>query len=98
MAQTTNVPNTVRCECEMTKSEKCVGCWMERSASTEPWKQTNRYMTERKHRNVVVGFLPKPSHRPITVPKKFTSTVHTGIMSNMEVTIASVWDQSAIGL
>ena len=41
---------------------------------------------------------PKPSHRPITVPKKFTSTVHTGMISSMEVVIAIVSAQSAIGL
>ena len=36
IAHTTKVPNTVRCECEITKSVKCVGCWIERNASTEP--------------------------------------------------------------
>ena len=82
----------------MTKSEKWVGCWMERRASTEPWKQPSRYMIEPMIRNFAGRFFPKPSHRPLTVPKKFTSTVHTGMMSSMEVTIASVWDQSAIGL
>ena len=82
----------------MTKSEKWVGCWMERSASTEPWKQPNRYMIEPMIRNFAGRFLPKPSQRPFTVPKKFTSTVHTGMINSMEVTIASVSAQSAIGL
>ena len=38
------------------------------------------------------------SQRPITVPKKFTSTVHTGMIRSMEVTMAIVSAQSAIGL
>ena len=41
-AHITNVPKTVMCECPTTKSVKCVGCWSERSASTEPWKQPMR--------------------------------------------------------
>ena len=36
--------------------------------------------------------------RPFMVPKKFTSTVHTGMISSIEVMIASVSAQSAIGL
>ena len=32
------------------------------------------------------------------VPKKFTSTVHTGMIRSMEVTMAMVSAQSAIGL
>src|SRR4029453_12813973 len=98
MAQTTKVPNTVRCEWEMTKSEKCVGCWIERRASVEPWKQPNKYMREPMMRNFAGRFFPKSRQRPFTVPKKFTSTVHTGMINNMEVMIARVSVQSAIGL
>ena len=36
IAQTTKVPNTVRCGAQMTKSVKWVGCWIERRASVEP--------------------------------------------------------------
>jgi len=50
---------------------------MERSASTEPWKQPSRYMIEPMIKNFAGRLLAKPSHRPFTVPKKFTSTVHT---------------------
>ena len=82
----------------MTKSEKWVGCWITRNASSEPWKQPARYMSAPMIRNFAGRFLPKPSHLPITVPKKFTSTVHTGMISSMEVTIAIVSAQSAIGL
>jgi len=49
-------------------------------------------------RNFAGRFLPRVSQRPIMVPKKFTSTVHTGMISSMEVTIAIVSAQSAIGL
>src|SRR6202050_3438517 len=36
IAHTTKVPKTVRCEWEITKSVKWVGCWIERNASSEP--------------------------------------------------------------
>ena len=36
--------------------------------------------------------------RPLIVPKKFTTTVHTGMISSIEVMIARVSAQSAIGL
>ena len=42
--------------------------------------------------------LPERAQRPFMVPKKFTSTVHTGMISSMEVTMAMVSAQSAIGL
>ena len=90
IAQMTKVPNTVRCEWEMTKSVKCVGCCMERSASSEPWKQPSRYMIEPTMRNFAGRLPPKPCQRPIIVPKKFCSTVHTGMISSIEVMIASV--------
>ena len=97
IAHTTKVPNTVRCECEMTKSVKWVGCWIERSASVEPWKQPNRYMIDPMIRNFAGRLVPKVCQLPFMVPKKFTSTVHTGMMSSMEVTMESVSAQSAIG-
>ena len=74
IAHTTNVPNTVRCECEMTKSVKCVGCWIERSASVEPWKQPTRYISEPMIRNLAGRFCPNVCQRPIMVPKKFCNT------------------------
>jgi hypothetical protein len=82
----------------MTKSVKCVGCWIERSASVEPWKQPNRYMIAPMIRNLAGRLRPKACQRPFMVPKKFTSTVHTGMISSMEVMIARVSAQSAIGL
>ena len=98
MAHTTNVPNTVRCECAMTKSVKWVGCCSERSASTEPWKQPTRYMSEPMIRNLAGRLREKPSQRPIMVPKKFCSTVHTGMISIIDETMAIVSAQSAMGL
>ena len=97
MAQITKVPNTVRCECEMTKSVKCVGCWSDLSASSEPWKHPTRYMIEPTIRNFAGRFFPKSVHRPIMVPKKFWSTVHTGMISIIDEMIAMVSAQSAIG-
>src|SRR5215475_7392725 len=97
MAHTTNVPKTVRCECEMTKSVKCVGCWSERSASSEPWKQPTRYMSEPTIRNFAGRFPENSGQRPIIVPKKFCSTVHTGMINIIDETIAIVSAQSAIG-
>ena len=55
-------------------------------------------MIEPMIRNFAGRFVPKVSQRPIMVPKKFTSTVHTGMISSMEVTMAMVSAQSAIGL
>ena len=49
-------------------------------------------------RNLAVRFWPKVCQRPIMVPKKFCSTVHTGMISSIEVMIDSVSAQSAIGL
>src|SRR5262245_37570355 len=98
MAHTTKVPNTVRCECEITKSLKCVGCWIERSASVDPWKQPTKYMIEPMIRNLAVKFCPKVCQRPTMVPKKFCKTVHTGTISSIEVMMANVSAQSAIGL
>src|SRR6266850_3091478 len=97
MAQITKVPNTVRCECEMTKSVKWVGCCSDRRASSEPWKQPTRYMTEPTMRNLAGRFGPNCCHRSIMVPKKFCSTVQTGMISIMDETIAMVSAQSAIG-
>ena len=88
----------MRWECEITKSLKCVGCWIERSASVEPWKQPARYMSAPMIRNLAGRLVPIVLQRPITVPKKFTSTVHTGMISSMEVTMAMVSAQSEIGL
>ena len=98
MAHTTKVPNTVRCECEMTKSLKCVGCWIARKASVEPWKQPAKYISEPMIMNLAVRFCVKVCQRPIMVPKKFCSTVHTGTISSIEVMIDSVSAQSAMGL
>src|SRR5262245_6741895 len=97
IAQITNVPKTVRCEWEMTKSVKCVGCCSERSASSEPWKQPTRYMIEPTIRNFAGRFREKCCQRPIIVPKKFWSTVQTGMISIIDETIAIVSAQSAIG-
>src|SRR5262245_45303634 len=97
IAHTTNVPKTVRCECEMTKSVKCVGCCSERSASSEPWKQPTMYMIEPTIRNLAGRLLEKCCQRPIIVPKKFWSTVQTGMISIIDETIAIVSAQSAIG-
>src|SRR5438445_13235508 len=97
IAHTTNVPKTVRCECEMTKSVKCVGCWSERSASSEPWKQPTRYMSEPTIKNFAGRFRENSCQRPIMVPKKFCSTVHTEMISIIDETIALVSPQSAIG-
>ena len=69
-----------------------------RKASVEPWKHPNRYMIEPMIRNFAGRFVPNVLQRPIMVPKKFTSTVHTGMISSMEVTMAMVSAQSAIGL
>ena len=49
-------------------------------------------------RNLAGKFGPKVCQRPIMVPKKFCSTVQTGTISNIEVMIASVSAQSAMGL
>src|SRR3989304_1086232 len=98
MAHTTNVPNTVRWEWEITKSVKWVGCWTERSASVEPWKHPTRYMIEPTTRNFAGRFRENPAQCPIMVPKKFWSTVHTGMISIIEEQMAMVSAQSAIGL
>src|SRR5438309_57958 len=98
MAHTTKVPNTVRCEWEITKSLKWVGSWIERRASVEPWKQPTKYMSEPMMKNLAGRFPPKVCQRPIMVPKKFCSTVHTGTISSIEVMMDSVSAQSAIGL
>src|SRR2546426_10125424 len=97
MAQTTNVPKTVRCEWEMTKSVKWVGCWSARNASSDPWKHPTRYMMEPTIRNLAGRFLPNSCHRPIMVPKKFWSTVQTGMISIIEETMAIVSAQSGVG-
>ena len=49
-------------------------------------------------RNLAGRFWPKPCQRPIMVPKKFCSTLHTGTINNIEVMIARVSAQSAMGL
>ena len=82
----------------MTKSVKWVGSCSERSASTEPWKQPTRYMSEPMIRNFAGRFREKPPQRPFMVPKKFWSTVHTGMISIIDETIAIVSAQSAMGL
>ena len=56
----------------MTKSVKCVGCWISRKASVDPWKQPNRYMMVPMIRNFAGRFWPKVCQRPFMVPKKFT--------------------------
>src|SRR5436309_1808295 len=68
MAHTTKVPNTVRCECEMTKSVKWVGCCSERSASSEPWKQPTRYMIEPTIRNFAGRLRENSPQRPLAAP------------------------------
>src|SRR5512134_1152775 len=98
MAQTTKVPNTVRCEWEITKSVKWVGSCSERRASTEPWKQPTRYMSDPMIKNLAGRLREKPPQRPCIVPKKFCRTVHTGMISIIEETIAIVSAQSAMGL
>ena len=55
-------------------------------------------MIEPTIRNFAVRFELKVCQRPIMVPKKFCSTVHTGMISIIEVMIARVSAQSAIGL
>src|SRR6185436_19901117 len=90
MAQTTKVPNTVRCEWEITKSVKWVGSCSERSASTEPWKQPTRYMSDPMIRNLAGRLRDNPPQWPFIVPKKFCSTVHTGMISITDETIAIV--------
>ena len=92
------MPNTVRCECETTKSVKWVGSWSERSASTEPWKHPTRYMSDPMIRNLAGRFRPKPCPVARMVPKKFWSTVHTGMISIIDETMAMVSAQSAMGL
>ena len=92
------MPKIVRCEWEITKSVKWVGLLIDRSASVEPWKQPIRYMIEPTIRNFAVRLVLKVCQRPIMVPKKFCSTVHTGMISSIELMIASVSAQSAIGL
>ena len=62
------------------------------------WKQPARYMSEPMIRNFAGRFRPNSLHRPIMVPKKFTSTVQTGMIKSIEVMMASVSAQSAIGL
>ena len=81
----------------MTKSVKWVGCWSARNASSDPWKHPTRYMMEPTIRNLAGRFLPNSCHRPIMVPKKFWSTVQTGMISIIEETMAIVSAQSAIG-
>src|SRR5215469_15477604 len=98
IAQTTKVPNTVKCECEMTKSEKWVGCCIERNASSEPWQQPARYMTDPMIRNLAGRFLATPSHLPLTVPKKLARQAHTRLSTSVHGPIATVSAQSAIGL
>src|SRR2546425_10540494 len=97
MTHITKVPKTVRWEWAMTKSVKWVGCWTVRSAEIEPWKQPIKYMIEPTMRNLAGRFRPSSRQRPIMVPKKFWSTVHTGTISIMDDTIAIVSAQSAIG-
>ncbi len=55
-------------------------------------------MSDPMIRNLAGRFWPKPCQRPIMVPKKFCSTVHTGTINNIEVMIARVSAQSAMGL
>ena len=69
-----------------------------RKASTEPWKHPTRYISEPMIRNLASRSRPNSCHLPVIVPKKFTSTVHTGMMRSIEVMMASVSAQSAIGL
>jgi hypothetical protein len=56
-----------------------------------------RYMIDPMIRNLAGRFRPKPCQCPIMVPKKFWSTVQTGMMSIMDETMAIVSAQSAIG-
>src|SRR5262245_33562372 len=98
MAHTTNVPNTVRCECEMTKSVKCVGSCSERKASTDPWKHPTRYISDPIMRNLAGRLREKPPQCPFMVPKKFWSTVHTGMISVIDETMATVAAQTAMAL
>ena len=96
-AHTTNVPKIVMCEWPTTKSVKCVGRWRTRNASIEPWKQPTRYMSEPVTRNLAGRFRPSSRQWEPTVPKKFWMTVHTGMISIIDDTMAIVWAQSAIG-
>src|SRR2546428_11494370 len=96
MAQTTNVPKTVRCEWEMTKSVKWVGCWSARNASSDPWKHPTRYMMEPTIRDLAGRLLANSWHRWIMVPKKFWRTGRTGVMSMIEEAMGIVSGQAAL--
>ena len=63
----------------------------------EPWKQPIRYRTDPTMRNFAGRLCANSVHRPIIVPKKFCSTVHTGMISIIDDTMAIVSAQSAIG-
>src|SRR3546814_11465785 len=81
----------------MTKSVKCVGCWIERSASVEPWKQPACYTRAPMMRNLAGRLSPKVFQRPIMLPKQLCSTVHTGTISSIQEMMARVAAQSSTG-
>src|SRR5438445_13355658 len=66
IAHTTNVPKTVRCECAMTKSVKCVG-WLERAERLQRALEAADQVHERAHdqelrRQVPRELLPAADH------------------------------------
>ncbi len=83
----------------MTKSVKWVGCWITRKRLGRALEAADQ-VHHRAHdqelgRQVLAEGVPAPDHGAEEV---HAATVHTGTISSIEVMIASVSAQSAIGL